>query len=108
MGSTATSMSRLVVASPLPAHRRIKRNTLKHKEYMAFMDQTGTSFAYCMCIMTVEEMIAEEIDEPAGTELAGLPLEVELDPKGAYSISGTLPLAPKTSKRDVDLRVASD
>ena len=45
--------------------------------------------------MTVEELIAEELDNSGSMDLAGLPLEVELDKKGSYSISGKLPRAPR-------------
>lgn len=58
--------------------------------------------------MTVDEMIAEELDKSGPTDLAGLPLEVRLDKKGAYSISGKLPRAPKSSDPEDNLRVASD
>jgi len=58
--------------------------------------------------MTVEEMIAEELDLSGNPELAEVPLEVELDIKGTYSISGPLPLAPRTSRNDTGLRTASE
>jgi len=58
--------------------------------------------------MTVDEMIAEELEKSGPSDLAGLPLEVQLDKKGAYSISGTLPRGPKTTDPDDDLRVALD
>lgn len=58
--------------------------------------------------MTVEDMIAEELDKSGPKDLPGLPLEVQLDKKGAYSISGTLPLAPKSSTPVDDVQIASD
>ncbi len=61
-----------------------------------------------MYTMTVEEMIAEELDEPGASESADLPLEVELDKKGAYSISGPLPLAPWSGEQNAGLQLASD
>ncbi len=55
--------------------------------------------------MTVEELIAEELDNSGSTDLAGLPLQVELDKKGSYSISGKLPKVPRD---DEDLLVVTD
>ena len=52
--------------------------------------------------MTVDEMIAEELDKSGPLDLAGLPLEVELDKKGRYSISGPLPKAPRSSEAGED------
>ncbi len=46
--------------------------------------------------MTVEDLIAEELDKSGGFDLAGLPLEVELDgARGTYTISGPLPRPPQ-------------
>lgn len=55
--------------------------------------------------MTVEELIAEELDKSGPVDLAGLPLEVELDKKGSYSISGPLPRAPRSDESSDDLQV---
>lgn len=54
--------------------------------------------------MTVEELIAEELDKSGPLDLAGLPLEVELDKKGSYSISGPLPRAPRGDDADEDVQ----
>lgn len=58
--------------------------------------------------MTVDELIAEELDKSGSSDLAGLPLEVQLDRKGTYSISGKLPKAPKNEDPDDDLVVVTD
>ena len=58
--------------------------------------------------MTVDELIAEELDKSGSSDLAGLPLEVQLDRKGSYSISGKLPKAPKSGDPDDGLVVVTD
>lgn len=57
--------------------------------------------------MTIEELIADELDKSGPLDLAGLPLEVELDKKGSYSISGPLPKVPRSDETD-DLQVTPD
>jgi hypothetical protein len=95
-----------MVAFAAPQVSEVDRhNHPKYQPYGPIRDQTGTPFADCTSIMNVDEMIAEEIDESGNTESAELPLEVELDKKGAYSISGTLPRAPGGCKHAADLQV---
>jgi len=58
--------------------------------------------------MTVEELIAEELDKSGSSDLAGLPLEIQMDPKGTYTISGKLPKAPRTREPERDLPSSSE